>query len=83
MITIGKRRSGTEPVRAKPARDPRLLLYGVSAPVLLITGGLLSWWAAESGPDASAALLIIAALCAVGFLISVVDAAVLWHRTRH
>ncbi|MFG1809638.1 hypothetical protein [Streptomyces sp. NPDC049040] len=79
---LSKHRSGTEPVQAKSPRDLRLLLVTIAAPVCLIAAGLLAWWAADSGPDGRAALSILAGVCALLFVIAVVDAAILLRRAR-
>lgn len=81
MTTTANRRSGTEPAPAQPARDPRVRL--ISAPVLLIASGLLAWWASGAGPDGSASLSILAAICAVLAVVAAVDAALLIHRGHH
>lgn len=83
MTTPLKDRSGTEPVRAKSARDLRLLLSLVFAPVFLIAAGLLSWWAADSGPDGKASLGLLAGVCTVLFFVAAADAAILLRRARH
>ncbi|CAG6397407.1 hypothetical protein NMG29_24810 [Streptomyces cocklensis] len=83
MTTTANRRSGTEPVQAQSARDPRVMLSLICAPVLLIASGLLAWWASGAGPDGSASLSILAAICAVLFVVAAVDAAVLIHRGHH
>lgn len=83
MTTPVKHRSGTEPVRARSARNLRLVLSLVYAPVFLIAAGLLAWWAADSGPDGRAVLALIAGVCALLFVIAAADAAVLLLRARH
>jgi cation transporter-like permease len=83
VTTTVNRRSGTEPVRAESARDLRLLLSLVFAPVFLIMAGLLAWWAADAGPDGRSVLALVAGLCVVLFVVASVDAAVLLRRARH
>jgi hypothetical protein len=83
VTTLGNHRSGTEPVRAQSAHGLRLVLSVIFAPVFLAAAGLLAWWAAGTGPDGRAALCIVAAVCAVFFVIAAADAFTLWRRGRH
>jgi hypothetical protein len=76
VTTLGNHRPG-------PAHDLRLLVSVISAPVLLIIAGLLCWWAVNSGPDGRAALLIVATVCAVLFVVASADAAKQWRRAHH
>lgn len=88
MTTTVKHRSrtepsGTEPTRAKSARDLRLLLCMIYAPVFLIGAGLLAWWASDAGPDGTNALSLLAGVCAVLFVVAAANAAVLLRRGHH
>jgi hypothetical protein len=79
---VKNRPSGTKPVPAKPARDPRVLTSAFFAPVFLMGAGLLAWWASDSGPDGSTSLGLLAGVCAVLFVVTAARVALLLHRAR-
>ncbi|SHN09725.1 DUF6343 family protein [Actinacidiphila paucisporea] len=80
--TSGERRSGTEPTKARSPQNLRLRLCLIYAPVFLIGAGLFAWWAADSVADDKGILEILAAICALFFVIAAANAAVLMRRAR-
>ncbi|WP_031524828.1 hypothetical protein [Streptomyces sp. NRRL F-5123] len=72
------------PAHARPrARDPRVRMALIMAPLYLITSALLAWWASDSITDHKWFLEILAGVALLLFVISVVRGAVAWRRSRH
>ncbi|MFC8520990.1 DUF6343 family protein [Streptomyces sp. NPDC057257] len=78
-------RTGSEPATARSALSLRLLLAGISLPVLATAAVLFSLWAAHLGPHESpghGVLVTLAAVCGALALTAVLDLYVVTRRLR-
>lgn len=79
-------RTGTEPVTARSALTPRLVLSLVALPVFVAGTVLFAIWAGTSGPLDSpgpAVLVALAVVCGVLALVAAVDLLVIGRRFSH
>jgi hypothetical protein len=82
VTTLHKPPAETGQVRAAPARDPRIRVSLVLAPLYLIITGLLAWWASNSFTDHMWTLEVLAGVFAVLFVKHAARAFTLWRRAR-